>query len=434
MILASKSRNMHITPVAGTKVSSMVFVAVFAALFSACSAEPEEIPALAHAPWVLSETSTWDTASSPLGKITAALVTPERVAIGAAVAASDGELYVASDRGITLFEPRVPGPGVRMATAPHNSLAYVAAADGRGAWVTAITATGLVNRVTPRLGLQSVDARYSLDAPILSLVSPGDVPKEPAIAFLVGKAPQLAWSDGTRIRRYDFPVRQISAFGTRVAGVTADGKSVASLQVGNAASAQPGAEYAVVALPGALWTGFYQGTLFASTARTLLRQTVDGTFAVLFETAAGLREPSVGGDGIWFASGKDLWNAKAQCAPFELRPESRIAASPKSGVYVIDETRVRRIQVNATLPAEAQWRRDIEPIVARACRSCHAKGGTSGIQLDSFESWATHLEPLQRRVVERKTMPPAGPLEQDAMRKVQAWLSCKRDESKCTPR
>ena len=43
---------------------------------------------------------------------------------------------------------------------------------------------------------------------------------------------------------------------------------------------------------------------------------------------------------------------------------------------------------------------------ARACGACHGAGGSSGIDLSTFEAWESHRAPLRLRVVEARDMPP----------------------------
>ena len=72
---------------------------------------------------------------------------------------------------------------------------------------------------------------------------------------------------------------------------------------------------------------------------------------------------------------------------------------------------------------ELRWRAAVEPVVRRVCSRCHHPGGSGRVDLSTPAAWHAERGELIRRVVDTRTMPPAGTQLDDADRRALAgWL------------
>jgi len=70
------------------------------------------------------------------------------------------------------------------------------------------------------------------------------------------------------------------------------------------------------------------------------------------------------------------------------------------------------------------WTHDVAPIFQRVCAHCHLPGGDAGFDLSTATSWRDDRDELLRRVIDDRTMPPAGTQLSDVDRAVLArWLA-----------
>ncbi|MGE5181480.1 MAG: c-type cytochrome, partial [Acidobacteriota bacterium] len=74
--------------------------------------------------------------------------------------------------------------------------------------------------------------------------------------------------------------------------------------------------------------------------------------------------------------------------------------------------------------ADAAWQAQIAPVFQRVCAHCHLPGGEAGIDLSTAAAWASERAEIVRRVLETRTMPPAGTELTDADRAaLEHWAS-----------
>jgi mono/diheme cytochrome c family protein len=70
-------------------------------------------------------------------------------------------------------------------------------------------------------------------------------------------------------------------------------------------------------------------------------------------------------------------------------------------------------------------------VFARVCSSCHSRGGTSGIDMSSYKSWATRVDIIDTRVLQIKNMPTNQKLSGDDLATIGAWVGCQRQPATC---
>jgi mono/diheme cytochrome c family protein len=73
------------------------------------------------------------------------------------------------------------------------------------------------------------------------------------------------------------------------------------------------------------------------------------------------------------------------------------------------------------------WQKTVLPTFTRLCSLCHLPGGTSGIDLSTYPTWASRRALINQRVLVGKPtpMPPsgAGKLTADEQAALQAWVA-----------
>jgi hypothetical protein len=101
------------------------------------------------------------------------------------------------------------------------------------------------------------------------------------------------------------------------------------------------------------------------------------------------------------------------------RADQLVVATPRA-LYVERAGRLRRIAANDD---ELRWRAAVEPVVHRVCSRCRHPGGDGRVDLSTVAAWHVERGELIRRVVDTRTMPPAGTELEDADRRALAgWL------------
>src|SRR5205823_5394117 len=110
---------------------------------------------------------------------------------------------------------------------------------------------------------------------------------------------------------------------------------------------------------------------------------------------------------------------------FDLAGAKLVAVDPHGRLYAATQHEVyeenargelsRLARADATTPApnvdavRAQtWTTNVQPIFARRCASCHLPGGSSGVDLSTFDAWIGKRALVRKRVVDTRTMPPKG--------------------------
>jgi len=101
-------------------------------------------------------------------------------------------------------------------------------------------------------------------------------------------------------------------------------------------------------------------------------------------------------------------------------PDALLFASATGDVWVVSQGALSRYGVPVS-GDEANWRKSVLPVYARVCSQCHGPGGSSGIDLSMYASWAARRQDIYSRVFVAKTMPQNQVLTADDAAALQAW-------------
>lgn len=348
-------------------------------------------------------------------------------AVSTAVDLGD-QLIVFSNKGMFVLSGGVVSANDTTVMKWNGASASVPAADGNGTWAVAVDGDGKLQRVYAASKLDGVSDRYGLVGLKVRGLAKATSPDAPgAIAFaLEGKA---AFTDGREVNRYDVDLKQVSATAWRFAGVATDG-SVVVVKLDPKTPTHDGAA-SKITIDGVISTAFDGDKLVIETARVLYRERADGTFDVVFEGSDDLHGLVATSDGVWFGVGPRLclYDGELHCADASLDPAGSLIGSAR-GVWVLEGGKLRALERKAT-GAEALWRSQVRPVFARVCASCHARGGTSGIDLSTYKSWASRVGPIEDRVLVKKNMPTNQTLSGEDYGTIRSWVNCQRDATKC---
>jgi mono/diheme cytochrome c family protein len=95
-----------------------------------------------------------------------------------------------------------------------------------------------------------------------------------------------------------------------------------------------------------------------------------------------------------------------------------------TGVW-LDDTRGSMFHYQIDAGAD-RWQAQVAPVFQRVCAHCHLPDGEAGIDLSTVASWNRARGEIVHRVLETRTMPPAGTELSDADRNaLAAWLGVK---------
>jgi mono/diheme cytochrome c family protein len=141
---------------------------------------------------------------------------------------------------------------------------------------------------------------------------------------------------------------------------------------------------------------------------------------------AGVRAIAIAGARLWIATaggvfvldGRAFVRARVEAAAtdhlFGLAGGDLVLATPAG---------VTRLALERT-GDDPRWTAEVAPIVGRVCARCHGPGGSAGVDLSTAAAWRAEHAELVHRVVETRTMPPAGtPLDDAERRTLAGWLS-----------
>lgn len=364
----------------------------------------------------------WNLTNADVGKITTAVDL-------------DDQLVVFSDKGMFVVSGGVVSAADNTVTA-WGSAAAIPAADGNGNWAVGVVRDpthadpndGKVYRVYAASKLDAVSDRYGLLGSKVLGVARASSPEAPgAVAFALDGG--VAYTDGVDVHRYDLSLVQITASGWRVAGVAADG-SVGTLDLDPKVKTHDG-KAAKITIDGVRVTAFDGDRLAILSDNALYRERADRTWDLIFSGDA-LHGLVATPNGLWFGSGTSLClydGTTLQCAPANLQPDAVLVGSAR-GVYAIEGGKMRALERKAS-GAEALWRASVRPVFARVCSSCHGRGGSSGIDLSSYASWAGRVAQIDDRVVKKKNMPTNQTLSGTDYQIVVDWVACQQDATKC---
>ncbi len=347
----------------------------------------------------------------------------------------DDQLVVFSDKGMFVLSGGVVSAADNTVTSWSTSTA-IPAADGNGTWAVGVVQDpkhadpndGKVYRVYAASKLDAISDRYGLLGTKVLGVARASSPEAPgAVAFALDGG-SVAYTDGVDVNRYDVPMVQIVASGWRVAGIAPDG-AVATIDLNPKVKTHDG-KAAKITIDGVRSTAFDGDRLVILTENALYRERADRTWDLIF-SGDSLHGLVATPNGVWFGSGSSLclYDGALQCASANLDPSAVLIGSAR-GVYAIEQGKMRALERKAS-GAEALWRSAVRPVFARVCSSCHARGGSSGIDLSAYKSWAGLVGPIEERVLVKKNMPTNQTLAGTDYQIIQDWVSCQKDVTKC---
>lgn len=370
---------------------------------SACGGEPAPVGPPSVQPLTVRSVD-WNPKAIPVGSV-------------AAVAELDGTVVVLGDEGATLFSGGVYA-GSDTQVKGWRSATTIPAADGNGTWIAGVDDQGRVLRLRAGSYFELVSDLYGLlDEDVASVAALGGA----SVAFAV--ADGLAVADGMTVTRYDVgPFTNLAGGGGRAA--TADGSKV---HVFTAA----GEQVTSYVLPGAEAVVFDEaGKLVVRTADALYKEDESGELILLYESEAGaMFGLAVSAGRVWFGDGADLGMIEAgvvsRTTGGGAPPAPRLLGSPSGDVWVLADGELKKYAAEVgDAEDRALWETKVQPVYLDSCTPCHAPGGSAGFELSTYGAWVARREAIKERVVDLKTMPPAGIPFTDIERKAIAdWAS-----------
>ncbi len=309
---------------------------------------------------------------------------------------------------------------------PFRSAAVIPAADGSGRWVVGIDAAGKLSRVRLHdASLEDVTARYALEGvQVRALAAVSDH----AAAFLLDG--EIAIADGTTVTRWTVgPVDAIAGGGGRLALLAKDRLRVFDLGSETMSSFPVVGASAVVFGEDGLLHVAVGKTLYREEpiAKTLYRE--QGTGLVPIYTG----EQEIHGvvrsaRRVWFSVGSELGTVESGLALVStgagIAASSVLVGATSGDVWAIADGVVSRFTA-ASGGAVETWNEWVKPIFDHNCAACHLPGGTSGIDLSTFDTWNSMRANLMRRVIVERSMPPVNSkaLSDPDRTTIRAWLT-----------
>jgi hypothetical protein len=293
--------------------------------------------------------------------------------------------------------------------------------DDAGTWVVGRTAAGALWRVTATGDLEPIHDRLGLPPGAHAIAAS---PTTVAIALDDGLA---ILRDRRHLARFPGDPAPVAS-APRASVALAAGTDRIAIHRGDAIEVwsladQRRVTYAVPGAIAAAFTGDRDDQLVVATPR-----------ALYVERAGRLRRIAVPAEiqGL-AAAGSRLWVATAGGIALldagALVPTAVHAAAADhlfglagGDLVIAARDATTRLSVAAS-DDEVRWRASVEPVVRRVCSRCHHPGGSGRIDLSTAAAWHAERSELIRRVVDARTMPPAGTDLDDADRRALAgWL------------
>lgn len=308
--------------------------------------------------------------------------------------------------------------------------AAVPAPDGSGTWAVGVTGDGRVMRLRARKMLEDVTSRFDLPSGrVRDVVAAG----ADGVAF--GTDTGLVVVKGGKADTFDAGAWvSLVATDKRVAGIVGDEVRVLDFAAGSVATEQVQGARAlafdasgklVVLTDHAIWgEGNAKPTDAAGGALApagLFGRIYSRDDVVMRGLAGGSSRVWFGmGDGLAALEGSTVRLAKGGPA---LAPDAVLAVGKTGDLWTLGPS-VMRFGVT-TSGDEALWTATVMPIYARICKSCHAPGASSGIDLSTYAAWDQRRAAIRDRVVVKRNMPVGAPLEGADLDAVDKWSAGK---------
>ncbi|HEY4239088.1 MAG TPA: cytochrome c [Kofleriaceae bacterium] len=318
-----------------------------------------------------------------------------------AVVATKDALYLFSPGGVSVVRggavaghapvPRGHGPW---------SAALVRALDGDGAWIVAARGGHLV-RVTAGGDLEPLADRLGLgDARVLAVAG-----ADRTLAVELPDAVALT-ADGTHMTRIPVgPTLGIAAAPGLVAVGTKDCVVIYDLAHGTSRT------FTTPALVSVHFIG-----------AELVVETRDALYVGSPTSLARVARPArcmlaTSGARLWCDTAYILLGTRfARVA--STAPASRAIGDGTGAAWTPAATRISLVAAE-----DPEWLARVAPVFQRACARCHLPGGDAGFDLSTAAAWRGDRDELRHRVVETRTMPPAGiPLSDADRAALAAWI------------
>jgi hypothetical protein len=357
----------------------------------------------------------WPVAKEPLS-IAEVAWNPSKFDVGRieAVTEDDTDVIVFGTKGAAVFAGGAIAAVDNSVTA-WRAASLLPAAEGAGLWPAGVDMSGRVHRVRARSTLEAISDRYGLaqDAAKSALAL-----GESWAAFVLDAS--IAVADGRSVVRYDVEATNGASGGAkRVAAIGASGR-VLVLDVAKET-------LTTFTVPGAIATAIdAQGGVYVATADAIYEQGGDGPAVVHRAEGARLHGLVASGDRIWFGEGTKLGALAGRAVSLSqaeiLANDATLLTSPSGAVWSLSNGALARFEVPAT-GDEGVWQATVRPIYAHTCSACHARHGTAGIDLSTYDAWVQRRARIYDRVVVRKDMPQGGTLPDADVGAVAAWAA-----------
>ena len=339
---------------------------------------------------------------APLGNVRAVAEAGETVCVfaddGATVLVSQAP--VATDRSVTGWK------GAAVLTPPHAASAPAApqilGVDAKG-HVHALRAQRSFDDVSDRFGLGGRAVRA------MTALSTG--------AVLFAGDDLLFLADGARVTSFGAPrLAELGAHGAGFVGLGGGDVYLFDLPShGGQKFALPGATHVVATT---------KGRIIATTPNAVYAAGADGALDLLYaadgDTLHGL---TASGDTIWFADGEELGIVEEghvrETTGAHIPRDAELSPSPRGDVWVMGGGALSRYALSgaSAVPGDP-WRDSLSAVFARACSSCHVRGGSSGVDLSTGDRWQAEKTDIHDRIITKRDMPPQGHALSDADREV----------------
>ncbi|HET9624524.1 MAG TPA: cytochrome c, partial [Kofleriaceae bacterium] len=310
--------------------------------------------------------------------------------------------HIAIQRGAAVT--RVPPPDGAWAEA-----IAMPALDDAATWVVARTAAGTLWRITTGGDLVPIHDLLGLAPPIRSIASTAAGAAAGATAAFAMDHAIGVLHDRAHLAQFPLPdgPGALAVSPTRLAIRRADQLEVWDL------GARHRARFTV---PGLVAAGFAGDTLVAASRDAVF---VEADHQLHRRAApAPITGLAIAGARAWLATTAGLFRVDADRLTRADAPAADRVLGLAGGDLVTATARLSPARPDD----DPRWIADVAPIFRRVCARCHAPPGDA-LDLSTAAAWRAHRAALERRVVETRSMPPAGTPISDADRAaLAAWL------------
>lgn len=330
----------------------------------------------------------------------------------AAVAEVGETSIVYGDKGLFVFS----GGAVSANDATVSKWTYAAtipAGDGSGTtWAVGLDDKGRVLRLMAQMEVEDVSDRYGLaNTKVNAVVAMGRY-----VGFALDN--QVAIADGSTVERFDLGLHAVSGGSAKLAGIKQDGSVILfdAMKMTVTTWAVKNATLTAVDAKGHLVVSSSEGILLQADDNSLQR--------VLDTKGAPVHGMTTSGSRTWIAFGSELGAFDDQFVwvtqNAKVAMDATIHPTPTGDLWAITNGTLLRYTIPVT-GDEALWRKTVQPVYARVCSDCHAPGGTSGIDLSSYNAWLARRSLIYDRVVVKKNMPQGRTLEAADLDVIASW-------------